>query len=224
MARDPRRRQKAQARRNRRHEARKQQQSRRGAGGLGSADAAHIIRYARDLPVHECLIGESWKDEGKAQILLARKQPDGLIAFGVYLVDTGCLGLKSAFCNANFSSARYEREVRGRLGSQDTLVPCPLALAHEIIYGGIGYARGLGFSPDKDFSLSRYLLEPRERFAGQETGVEFGRDGMPFFVPGPHDDVQKIMSTLERTVGKGNFTYIVPVCRPGWEVEPAERQ
>lgn len=222
MARNQRRRQKGQARKKRRHEARKQKQRSGEAGTFGAAGAARIIRRARDFPIHECLIGESWKEKGLADILLARKQPDGLIAFGVYLVDTGCLGLKSTFCNANFSSAKYEREVRARFEVEHALVPCPLALAHEIIYGGIEYAQRLGFEPDKDFRLSRCLLEPRERFEGEKTGVEFGRDGVPFLVAGPDDNVEKIMATLERTVGEGNFRYIVPAGGFSEEPEPEE--
>ncbi len=222
MARNQRRRQKDQVRRKRRNEARKQKQRSGEAGTFGAAGAARIIRRARDFPIHECLIGESWKEEGLAHIVIARRQPDGLIAFGVFLVDTGCLGLKSTSCNANSSSAKYQQEVRDPLGALDALVPCPLALAHEIIYGGIEYAQRLGFEPDRDFRLSRHLLEPRERFEEEKTGVEFGRDGMPFFVSGPDDNVEKIMATRERTVGEGNFRYIVPTGGFGQELEPGE--
>ncbi len=89
MARNPRRRQKAQARKKRRHEARKHSQRRGEEGRFGARGAARIIRRARDFPIHECLIGESWKEKGLAHIVIARRQPDGLIAFGVFLVDTG---------------------------------------------------------------------------------------------------------------------------------------
>ena len=47
-----------------------------------------IISRARSYPVEECLISSDWeRGSGLVQIVLARKQPDGAICFGVYLVD-----------------------------------------------------------------------------------------------------------------------------------------
>ena len=80
----------------------------------------------------------------------------------------------------------------------------------EIIYGAIDYAAKLGFSPHKDFKLGEYILEERENV--EITGkVEFGKDGMPFFVAGPDDDVDRIMATLKNNLGEGNFHFIIPV-------------
>jgi hypothetical protein len=169
-----------------------------------------MIRRAGEFPVYECLINADWQEKMVANIILSRRQPDGLIAFGVYLVDIGCLGLKSTFCNANFATARYEQELKGGLEAGSELVPCPLPLAHEIIYGGIDYAEGLGFRPDRDFRLSRHFLEPRERYAGETTGVEFGKDGQPYYVAGPNDDVRKVMQTLAQSVGEGNYKFVAP--------------
>jgi hypothetical protein len=53
-------------------------------------------------------------------------------------------------------------------------VKVPLVLAQRIVFGAIGYARGLGFEPHADFAKAAGYL-------GDWDGVcdlEFGRDGM----------------------------------------------
>ena len=65
-------------------------------------------------------------------------------------------------------------------------------------------ARGLGFEPHADFAKAAGHL-------GEWDGVcdlEFGRDGMPMYIEGPHDDTWRIMHTLRQNVGDGNFHYL----------------
>jgi len=56
-----------------------------------------------------------------------------------------------------------------------------------------------------------------DRTAGQlgawePTGVvRFGRGGTPYFVQGVRDNAMRILATLERSVGEGNFHYLVAV-------------
>jgi len=37
----------------------------------------------------------------------------------------------------------------------------------------------------------------------------FGRDGKPMYIEGPHDDTSRFMSALRKTVGEGNFHFVV---------------
>ena len=69
-------------------------------------DARKKIHLARQYPLYECLINASWKEKGLATVLISRRQPDGDLLFGVYLVDTLCLGVKNTFCNADFSDRK----------------------------------------------------------------------------------------------------------------------
>ncbi|MEL7227989.1 MAG: DNA-binding response regulator, partial [Cyanobacteria bacterium J06576_12] len=39
--------------------------------------------------------------------------------------------------------------------------------------------------------------------------LAFGKDGKPFYVSGPYDQPQQIIQTLERSVGKGNYDYLI---------------
>src|SRR5438874_4086103 len=169
-----------------------------------------IIHRARTFPLLECLISSNWQESnpGLVEILVARQQPDGDICFGVYLVDKFCLGLKNTFANAGFSRTRYENEVYNRIFPEAETEACPVELAHQMIYASIEYAAQFGFTPEKDFALSQYLLAPRGELE-EPYQLTFGRDGKPFFVSGPRDNAARIVKQLEKTAGPGNYDYLV---------------
>lgn len=167
----------------------------------------NTIFMARKFPVYECLINSSWNESGLADILISRRQPDGNLLFGVYLVDLFCLGLKNTFCNADFPVSNYKTGLRSKMCREHEMVECPLPLAHRIIYGSIEYAAQFGFKPNKDFKLSQYVLEDKNSIEPCEA-IEFGKDGKPFFVAGPDDNAERIIKQLESIVGKGNFEFM----------------
>ncbi|MFO8059020.1 MAG: hypothetical protein R6V10_17175 [bacterium] len=203
---DEKKRQKKLMKKKRKDKNRKKKQA--GSASSFSSDPRKKVREARQYPVYECLINSDWKDRGLAHILVSRRQPDGNIVFGVYLVDIFCLGVKNAFCNADFTMVKYRTEVKERIKeTTEDMVECPLALAHQIIYEGIEYASSLGFRPHKDFELAGYVLEGKDALEPVED-IEFGKDGMPFYISGPDDNPDKIMRQLEKSVGKDNFRFI----------------
>jgi hypothetical protein len=42
----------------------------------------------------------------------------------------------------------------------------------------------------------------------EKEQITFGKDGKPFFVAGPDDNVGRIMRQLEKTAGPGNFHFL----------------
>jgi len=204
MARDKAKRQKKLLKKRQKDKLRKKQAA---SASTAFLSAAKKIRSARQYPIHECLINPSWKEKGLATIVVSRRQPDGDILFGVYLVDILCLGLKNTFCNADFSPSRYRTDVVGGASGAEPLVPCSRELAHQIIYGAIRFARQFGFEPQKDFQLSQYVLDEAESVA-PNPDLEFGRKGQPLFIAGPEDDVPRILRQLEATAGRGSFRYL----------------
>src|SRR5438874_12290909 len=171
-----------------------------------------IIHRARTFPLLECLISSNWQESnpGLVEVLVARQQPDGDICFGVYLIDTYCLGLKNTFANAGFSRSRYINELQNRIFRAGKPVECSIELAHQMIYQAIEYAEQFGFEPQKDFTLSQYLLAPRGELE-EPYNLTFGKDGKPLFIAGPHDNVARIMRQLEKTAGPGNYHYLMPI-------------
>lgn len=43
---------------------------------------------------------------------------------------------------------------------------------------------------------------------GDRPVIGFGRDGKPFYFSGPYDNPRKVVQTLERTCGPGNYDYV----------------
>jgi hypothetical protein len=84
-------------------------------------------------------------------------------------------------------------------------LPAPLELAQQLVYGAEEYARSLGFEPHPDYAAAKGQL-------GEWTGpsaITFGRDGRPFYFQGPYDDSASILRTLDRTVGRGQYDYVL---------------
>jgi hypothetical protein len=168
-----------------------------------------LIKKAKQFTIYECLVNTDWQGKGLAHILFSRKQPDNELIIGVFLVDIYCLGIKNAFCNANISLEEYEK-LKFRMSQESSLIACDPKLANRIIYGAIEYARTLGFEPQKDFALSRFILdEPSD--ADLLFDVEFGKDGKPLYIAGPNDNVDHVIKQLSKKVGEGNFHYLLPV-------------
>src|SRR5207247_7615066 len=83
----------------------------------------------------------------------------------------------------------------------------------KVIREGIAYARRLGFSPHADYYTAAPLLEGADPDA-VTTPVPLGKDGKPFYVAGPHDNVPRILAQLAKAAGPGAFDSVVPLAMP----------
>jgi hypothetical protein len=205
MARDPKKRQKALQRK---AAKRKQKQA-----GRSVRPTAHAwLRTAGTWPIHEVLLSQEWDEEGAlAQILVARRSILGQIAVGTFLVDLGCLGVKSAFARLFNSQGEYEQTLRRKVMAHQAMMPADLNLVAKIIREGIAYARQLGFSPDPDYRQAMWVVGDADPDACPVHIPLGGKDGKPFYVAGPYDDVSMIMDRLLKAFGPDGFHYLVPV-------------
>ncbi len=162
--------------------------------------------------------GHDWPDvpasdggpDGVAVVAVARRDGPRRISMCSYLVDTYCLGVK----NVIGPKVLYDRDLRGHLDLffapfQDAGGPldAPLELGRHLVWGAVEYARRLGFQPHPDFASAADHLGPRLA----SSAITFGRDGVPYYVSGPHDNPAAVIRTLTRTVGSGNFHYLAAV-------------
>jgi len=163
----------------------------------------YIKARARNLPIGKCYINEAWREKGFATIIVSRNHVNGNFTFGVYLVDLYCLGLKDTFYDFN----KYDKfiELVDRFKEHEEMVEIDYSLAHNIIYGGVAYAEDLGLKPDKNFEISQYLLEEDDERI-ELIDIEFGLNGKPALFMWREEHPANIIATLERNVGKGNFT------------------
>jgi hypothetical protein len=175
--------------------------------------ALTAIRLAHSYPIFGCWVQPGWRDKGLATVAVARRQPDGRVAWGDYLVDYYCLGVKNCFCNGNaplhqFLDVELPRATQG--GPAEPISP---ELAHELIYGSIEYAARWGFEPHPDYDLAQAILDLPDRHP-RSGGVTYGKDGKPFFINGPDDDVDAIMAQLQRTAGPCNYDFLAMLGGP----------
>ncbi len=175
-----------------------------------------VLRRANTYPLEGCWVQSGWQKSGLAVVVLARRQPDGLLTFGTFLVDYYCLGVKNCYFNVDIPAGRFYSEFLPKMVRGGTPQEISADLAHELIYGSIDYAARFGFRPHSDFRRGQWVLDPPDQHP--RTGqITFGYNGKPYFVSGPHDNVNAIMNQLMRQPGPGNFDYLAQIGPPDEE-------
>lgn len=143
-------------------------------------------------------------------VFVTRIHKNENLTVGVYLIDFFCLGIKDAVYYFNIPEYKLQEMIQR--GGENRMVECDYDLAHSLIYGAKQYAEKLGFEPHKDWRVAQYILDPYNEDLFQ-TNLEFGLDGQPHFMAGPHDDIHfinRVIKTLEKNVGAGNFHFTIP--------------
>ena len=154
-----------------------------------------VIKQAATFPVYDCSIIKNWNENGLASIIVVRQMPNRRYLYGVYVVDYYCLGLKNTFCHANDKWDGVEK-LRLQAAAVFPYVEFDYEDARSLIIGSINYAAKLGFKPNKDWDYSSYVVEAA---APYQEKFEYGRNGKPRYIQGPHDDVRGITRKLEST-------------------------
>ena len=90
------------------------------------------------------------------------------------------------------------------------MVKADLNLVAKIIREAITYAKDLGFEPDPDYRDAMLVLGNADPDAC-DVPIPLGKDGKPFFIAGPYDNVDRIMAKLTRKLGSGGFHFIAPL-------------
>jgi hypothetical protein len=202
--------------------------------GVASAEAGRLVRqvaredasHAPEPPVVGCWVSPGWSEgleapaawpeteapggvgHGIVSVLVARRHRHSRVSVAGYLVDVYCLGVKDALG----PKVMYDAELRAYVRTYFSVyeappVAAPIEMARELVWGAVAYARKLGFEPHPDFERTSAHLG-----AWDPTGVvRFGRDGKPYFIAGARDDARHVMRTLDRSVGQGNFHFLVAI-------------
>lgn len=168
-------------------------------------------------PVVECWVSSGWNIAGELpQLAVVREDPDsGAVAAATFLVDLGCLGIKNADTKRFTSRAVFAATMLELLDSLQPMEPIDFNSAAKIIREGLAYAESLGFKPHRDYANAARYLAGADPDAS-ETEVPLGKDGKPFFINGPYDDVTSIMAQLDRAVGRGNYQMVLMSGPPQW--------
>lgn len=206
MAKNPKKRENALARKEAKRRAK--QRERRRAEGTGMRA---FLNEAGQWPLAECLISPEWRDTTKlTQILVARESPTGRVATACLLIDLGCLGVKNAFASSFPTMSAYRGRLRAKITAKMHLTSCDPDLAAKVIRKAVVYARSMGFEPNKDTSSALKILGETHPENCHEDVPLGGPHGRPFYMVGPDDNMKQVLRTLDRTVGPGNYDFIAP--------------
>jgi hypothetical protein len=193
---------------------------------LIQAQATAIMqdRLARGelAPIYQCLIdtlaaqalldpkskrsrrAEEGGTAGLSQVFVCRRD-DKQYLLSSFLVDYWCLGVKDAFGPRKIDEIKYNRTIEEHFRKfGHGFREISLEEAQSVVLGVIEYADSLGFKPHADYEKAKTIL-------GNPTPplmpIEFGKEGKPMYINGPYDNPDRIIATLEKTVGKGNFHF-----------------
>jgi hypothetical protein len=145
---------------------------------------------------------------GLVLVLVSREDRNRQVSVCGFLLDVYCLGVKNAVGPRRMRRDELGAYTAAYFSAWDgSARPIPIDLARHLVFGSADYARALGFSPHADFARAARQLEPWDG----PSDIRFGCDGVPFYTEGPYDDAEQVLSTLESTVGTGNFHYTVSV-------------
>ncbi|MCT7988139.1 DNA-binding response regulator [Laspinema olomoucense] len=149
---------------------------------------------------------ETTSDPGMAIVTVTRSPGLNRFIVCTYLVDYWCLGVKDASGPRKYNRSEYQKIASlyydSFIGGSEKI---SLTQAQAIVWGAIEYAEKLGFKPHRDFEQAKEQL-------GEWNGepkLEFGKDGKPFYTSGPYDNSASIISTLNKSVGEGNYHYMM---------------
>lgn len=194
-----------------RREAKRKDKRRVSHGQVAPRSIRSMLHNALNWPVMECWANKDWVDPQKLnQVVVARRDPrTGEVIAGLYLVDRACLGIKNAHA-ANFADAhQFRKELLAHVRQTQEMIKIDFDLAAALVKAGLDYGDQLGFRPHRDFRNASILLQDAHPDAVTVDIAVGGEDGRPFFMSGPYDNVERIMSHLTRRLGPGGFTYMI---------------
>ena len=114
-----------------------------------------------------------------ASIIVARRNSNQNLTFGIYLVDLFALGTKDAFYKFNVPEEDVLEVIKDR--DDEKFIKTDYTLVHNIIYGANAFAEDHGFVVCKEFELTQYVLEEDTEDI-ELMDIEFGKNGKPFLI------------------------------------------
>jgi hypothetical protein len=165
------------------------------AGGQREA----LIKAAR-WPVSDAYVTAGWRERGNAGLVLLREHPeDGRVMGAIFFVDLWCMGVKSAHAQP----VDDVETMLAQLGGRETFEACAPELVAAIVEAGRAFAAELGLPQDPGLPAVQELLRGLD--PAEVEPVVAGRDGQPFYLPGPDDDVEQVLSQLEQRLGPERY-------------------
>jgi len=176
-------------------------------GGASNLPLATRVRRLAAMPLRSCVVQDGLFERGNGMMILARQQSDGQLAVAGFLLDVFCLGVKDVFFRP-FEPSELD-EYMDVLGQEAPLSDVDPAYARKLLRDSVAYARSLGLEPHPDFAAVEPLFGNISA-AACDVSFEFGADGRPFYIPGPHESAKQItrrVRHLQERLGDDGFDF-----------------
>ena len=203
MALDPRKRQKKLQRRKTKQKAKKKSTALQSFSPL-----AQRLVLAEKAPLLHCCAAQSVWDQGMGSVLVSRTRGTE-VAFGMFLLDMYCLGVKDAWFDV-VTRSDYDFKIFEKAFSGEHVDLSPECTRH-LVEGAVHYASDLGFSPHRDYRQAKRVFGDIDASQCQQEFI-YGKDGKPLFMSGPGDGAmrcQQILDTLEARCGPDGYHYVM---------------
>jgi hypothetical protein len=149
-----------------------------------SPDPTIRLRTAAKWPVIKAIVSCNLWNSGLGYLCIARENPQGEIAFAIFLVDVFCMGVKDAFWHIG-TRAKLD-EIVDKLESSQPLTSIAPACLVKIVRESVAYAQSFGLPPHPDYARTTLILEGIDPALCPEN-LEFGHGGRPLYIQGPHE-------------------------------------
>jgi hypothetical protein len=196
----------------------KKDQRRRQLARLSSPDPTARFAAADRWPIVAAEVSETLWSEGLGYAIIARRTPQHLIAYGVFLLDVYCLGVKDAFWRVDAQDA-YDH-LRKQIAERGGLKRVSPEYLSKLVHCAADYAQSLGFAPHRDFRHTRLLLAGIDPSQCSED-FRFGKDGKPFYVAGPYDPPHRVREIVARVTAVGGH-FLAPVRPEDFDPDDSE--
>jgi hypothetical protein len=141
---------------------------------------------AAHAPIADVLSPVGLFDTGLGSIWFSRRLANGQHAVSVFLLDTYCLGVKDVMFGIDTAEA-YQANLKDFMhSSEEEFVARDPSAVRKLLEDAVRYAKGLGFEPHADYRHAAMIFGDVDAAQCQDE-FSFGRDGVPFYAPGPKD-------------------------------------
>jgi hypothetical protein len=150
---------------------------------LGAGLPARALRSSC-TPIRHCFLTESVFEVGMGTLILARGATPQHIAFGSFLLDTFCLGIKDVMFKSVEGKAFEMYMAATNAGSP--MVSVDPSYARKLLRDLAAWSQAIGFAPHRDFAAVEGIFGDVSADASDAV-FRFGREGRPVYIPGPSD-------------------------------------
>jgi hypothetical protein len=178
----------------------------RRAETLEASLPGRVLR-ASQAPIQQCLVTESLFETGMGTLILARGATPHLLAFGSFLLDVFCLGIKDVMFESlegdEFATYVEATDAGASLASIDP------HHARKLLRDLAAWSQSIGFAPHQDFATVERIFGDVSAEAS-EVDFQFGSDGKPLYIPGPFESatvIRRRIEQLQKHLGEDGFEF-----------------